>query len=186
MRTRHFTEVGGACGGVWLAGSALPWEGAEGQKEGTLTVAPKVSLSQLRLAARSLPGGGTSSRMRALLQQLLPPPQRSIALYQQFQAPAAGGMALPVRGDTIFEPVEYHFKIPHGMFLREATSVAVDSRDFVFVFNRGNMPVLVFDTEGNLVDFWGNPTPNKGTVESPPDPYGNVGSKYIGTQFVRP
>ena len=35
-----------------------------------------------------------------------------------------------------------------GIFLLEATSVAVDSRDNVYVFNRGNMPVLVFDTHG--------------------------------------
>ena len=41
--------------------------------------------------------------------------------------------------------------LPHpraGIFLLEATSVAVDSRDNVYVFNRGNMPVLVFDTHG--------------------------------------
>ena len=30
-----------------------------------------------------------------------------------------------------FLPVPYHFKIPHGLFLLEATSVAVDSDDNV-------------------------------------------------------
>ena len=184
MHTRQITEVGGACGGVWLATSALPWDGGADGVVGS-GAAGKLSISQMRLAARSAPASG-SARMHALLLQLQPPPQRPIALYGSRSTPAVGGMALPVSDGTIFEPVEYHFKIPHGMFMREATSVAVDSRDFVFVFNRGNMPVLVFDTRGNLVDFWGNPTPNKGTIESPPDPYGNVGSKYVGTQFVRP
>jgi DNA-binding beta-propeller fold protein YncE len=167
--------------GVWLSTSALPWDGV-GDDAGAPV---KLSMDQLKLAARSLPKG--EGRMQALLAQLQPPPQRPIALYQYQQpVPTAGGMALAVSSTTIFEPAPYHFKIPHGIFMREATAVAVDSRDYVYVFNRGNMPILVFDTDGNLVDFWGNPTPNKGTVESPPDPYGNVGSKYIGTQFARP
>ena len=72
-----------------------------------------------------------------------------------------------------WEPKPFHFKIPHGIFLKEATSVAVDAEDRVYVFNRGNMrkctkqfclfdarstsvfdellvitALLVFDTEG--------------------------------------
>ena len=39
--------------------------------------------------------------------------------------------------------------------MHEATAVAVNSKDEVFVFNRGNMPVLVFDIEGNLIRHWG-------------------------------
>ena len=31
------------------------------------------------------------------------------------------------------------------MWLREATSVAVDSNDKVYVFNLGNIPVIIFD-----------------------------------------
>jgi hypothetical protein len=38
--------------------------------------------------------------------------------------------------------------VPHGVWLREATAVAVDSQDRVYVFNRGNQPVLVFDADG--------------------------------------
>ena len=38
-----------------------------------------------------------------------------------------------------------------GIFLYEATSVAVDRADNVYVFNRGNIPVLVFDRSGQCV-----------------------------------
>lgn len=31
-----------------------------------------------------------------------------------------------------------------------------------YVFNRGNMPMIVFDPDGNCINFWGNPTPNIG------------------------
>lgn len=195
-------EVGGGCGGVWLS-ETLPWEDAAAQDGagGGGANPPQLSARQWRLAERqcsivSRRGQvGGPARLQALLAQLQPAPQRPLAWFNYEPQPAAGGvaaraaaggMALAVSGDTVFEPVEYHFKIPHGLFLREATSVAVDSRDFVFVYNRGNMPILVFDTEGNLVDMWGNPTPNKGTLESPPDPYGNVLSTYIGSHFVRP
>jgi len=45
--------------------------------------------------------------------------------------------------------------LPDGWYLKEATSVDVDSRDYVYVFNRGNHPVIVFDSEGNVVRSWG-------------------------------
>eukprot|EP01045_Picozoa_sp_COSAG04_P052506 COSAG04_NODE_22419_length_355_cov_0.808594_1_plen_49_part_00 len=32
--------------------------------------------------------------------------------------------------------------------MKEATSVAVDAEDRVYVFNRGNMPLLVFAPDG--------------------------------------
>ena len=47
--------------------------------------------------------------------------------------------------------------------MREGCCVAVDSDDLVYVFCRGNMPVLVFDIEGELVNAWGNPTPFAGS-----------------------
>ena len=52
---------------------------------------------------------------------------------------------------TTYEPVPGWAKIPHGFWLREATSVAVDADDNVYVFNRGNMPMLVFDADGNMI-----------------------------------
>ena len=41
-------------------------------------------------------------------------------------------------------------QLPEGWFYKEATSVDVDSKDNVYVFNRGNHPLIVFDTEGNV------------------------------------
>jgi hypothetical protein len=41
------------------------------------------------------------------------------------------------------------------MFFKEATSVAVDSKDRVYVFNRGPNPVIVFDRSGNYLETWG-------------------------------
>ena len=66
-------------------------------------------------------------------------------------------VSLPiVSSNTVFEPVPHWAKVPHGIWLREATSVAVDRDDNVFVFNRGNKPMLVFDPDGNVIDMWGN------------------------------
>ena len=57
--------------------------------------------------------------------------------------------------DTMYEPVPYWAKLPHPMFFKEATSVAVDSDDNVYVFNRGDHPVIVFDRDGNFIETWG-------------------------------
>jgi DNA-binding beta-propeller fold protein YncE len=46
-------------------------------------------------------------------------------------------------------------KIPEGWYYKEATSVDVDSKDNVYVFNRGNHPMIVFDTKGNVLRSWG-------------------------------
>jgi sugar lactone lactonase YvrE len=47
-------------------------------------------------------------------------------------------------------------RLPPGIsFAADATSVAVDKDDNVYVFNRGNVPVVVFDSEGNYLAGWG-------------------------------
>ncbi|HJN93001.1 MAG TPA: LpqB family beta-propeller domain-containing protein [Dehalococcoidia bacterium] len=46
--------------------------------------------------------------------------------------------------------------LPEGWVYKEATAVAVDANDRVYVFNRGTAAMLVFDTGGNLVDSWGD------------------------------
>ena len=86
---------------------------------------------------------------------------------------------------TIYEPVAGWAKIPHGFWLREATSVAVDAQDRVYVFNRGNMPMLVFDAEGNLIDHWGNATPHGGQHEIE-DPYGAKRLVWDGVDYGWP
>ena len=86
---------------------------------------------------------------------------------------------------ALYEPVPYHFKVPHGIFMLEATSVAVDHKDNVIVFNRGNMPVLVFDPDGNLISKWGNSAPFEGTM-TVVDSYGGETMRWFNTEFVRP
>lgn len=46
-------------------------------------------------------------------------------------------------------------KLPEGWSWQEATAVAVDSRDRVFVFNRGAHPVIVFAPDGTFLEAWG-------------------------------
>jgi DNA-binding beta-propeller fold protein YncE len=91
----------------------------------------------------------------------------------------------PANARTVYEPVAGWAKVPHGIWLREATSVAVDSGDRVYVFNRGNWPVLVFDSSGNLIDRWGNDDPYGG-FRSIQDPYGNTVTGWAGSRFKRP
>ena len=55
------------------------------------------------------------------------------------------------KGDYTYEVSGENWgQLPEGWFYKEATSVDVDSKDNVYVFNRGNHPMIVFDTEGNV------------------------------------
>jgi hypothetical protein len=64
-------------------------------------------------------------------------------------------MANTATSTTVYEPVPFWAKLPHPMFFKEATSVAVDSNDNVYVFNRGAHPVIIFDKDGNFLETWG-------------------------------
>ena len=55
----------------------------------------------------------------------------------------------PITSESKYQAEAGWAKIPHGIWLREATSVAVDDQDRVYVFNRGNVPMLTFDSDGN-------------------------------------
>jgi len=46
--------------------------------------------------------------------------------------------------------------LPDGWSYKEATAVAVDSRDRVYVFNRGTHPMIIFDSTGKVLDTWGD------------------------------
>ena len=89
-----------------------------------------------------------------------------------------------VTSSTEFEPVPHWAKIPHGLWLKEATAVAVDAEDNVYVFNRGVQPILVFDPDGNVINMWGNDNPPD-KVRILTDPYGNK-SMFWDTWFSRP
>jgi DNA-binding beta-propeller fold protein YncE len=45
--------------------------------------------------------------------------------------------------------------LPDGWRLVEVAGVATDSRDRLFVFSRGEHPIVVFDREGRFLDSWG-------------------------------
>src|ERR1700726_2705968 len=46
-------------------------------------------------------------------------------------------------------------KLPAGWSFKEVGGVGVDSNDNVYVFNRGEHPMMVFDREGNFLRSWG-------------------------------
>ena len=50
-----------------------------------------------------------------------------------------------IDNNTKFSPVAFWAKLPHPMRFHEATSVATDSNDNVYVYNRGLFPLIIFD-----------------------------------------
>ena len=58
-------------------------------------------------------------------------------------------------GEHRYRVVENWAKLPEGWNLPDVASVAVDSKDQVYVFNRGDHPMVVFDREGNFIKSWG-------------------------------
>jgi sugar lactone lactonase YvrE len=54
-----------------------------------------------------------------------------------------------------YEVLEGWERLPEGWSFVEVAGVAVDSHDRVYVFNRGDHPVIVFDKEGKFLDAWG-------------------------------
>ena len=75
---------------------------------------------------------------------LLPPPAVAVpvATSAAARAPVSATAARtpppppPMMGADGLAPLVAHFKVPHGCWLREATAVATDSADNVYVFNR--------------------------------------------------
>ena len=58
-------------------------------------------------------------------------------------------------GEWTYEPVENWAKLPTGWSFKEIGSVGVDAKDNVYVFNRGEHPMIVFDRDGNFIKSWG-------------------------------
>ena len=46
--------------------------------------------------------------------------------------------------------------IPEDWTYKEATAVAVDSDDNVYVFNRGTHPMVIFNSDGDVLRTWGD------------------------------
>ena len=58
-------------------------------------------------------------------------------------------------GEHRYRVVENWAKLPDGWSLTDVASVAVDSKDRIYVFNRGEHPMVVLDREGNFITSWG-------------------------------
>lgn len=58
-------------------------------------------------------------------------------------------------GEHRYRVVEKFVKLPDGWQLTDVASVAVDSKDQIYVFNRGAHPMVVLDREGNFLRSWG-------------------------------
>ncbi|HET7883622.1 MAG TPA: peptidyl-alpha-hydroxyglycine alpha-amidating lyase family protein [Acetobacteraceae bacterium] len=58
-------------------------------------------------------------------------------------------------GDYRYEQIDNWAKVPAGWSLHEVGAVGVDKQDNVYVFNRGEHPMMVFDREGNFLRAWG-------------------------------
>ena len=54
-----------------------------------------------------------------------------------------------------YEANDHWAKLPFGWSWTEAVAVAVDGQDRVYVFNRGEHPVMVFDRDGKFLRSWG-------------------------------
>src|ERR1700731_4400485 len=58
-------------------------------------------------------------------------------------------------GEHRYRVVENWAKLPEGWNLTDVASVAVDSKDRIYVFNRGEHPMVVLDRDGNFITSWG-------------------------------
>ncbi len=57
--------------------------------------------------------------------------------------------------EFLFQPVEAWEQLPPDIVLGDVAGIAVDSKDRVYLFNRGNHPVVVLDREGKFLNAWG-------------------------------
>ena len=58
-------------------------------------------------------------------------------------------------GQFTYEVAEGWGKLPDGWTYKEVAAVGVDRRDQVYLFTRGEHPVIVFDRDGNFLRSWG-------------------------------
>jgi DNA-binding beta-propeller fold protein YncE len=58
-------------------------------------------------------------------------------------------------GEHRYEVVENWAQLPEGWEFKDVAAVACDSKDRVYVFNRGEHPMMVFDRDGRFLKSWG-------------------------------
>ena len=72
--------------------------------------------------------------------------------------------AADIEGPVVLGEGDYKYEtsglnwgnLPEGWYYKEATSVAVNSKGQVYIFNRGTHPMLVLDPDGNVETWWGD------------------------------
>lgn len=87
-------------------------------------------------------------------------------------------------GSLTYEPVVGWEQLPPGWTFKEVAAVGVDASDNVYVFNRGEHPVIVFDKNGKFLRSWGEgvfTNPHGITV----DPEGNLYLTDDGDHSIR-
>jgi DNA-binding beta-propeller fold protein YncE len=65
-------------------------------------------------------------------------------------------MARVGAGKHTYEVIRDFFKLPNGEPLGVVSRVAADSQDRIYVFQRKDPPVVVFDRDGTYLGAWGN------------------------------
>lgn len=58
-------------------------------------------------------------------------------------------------GDYRYECMDNWGRLPDGWSFKEIAAIGTDARDNVYVFNRGEHPMIVFDRDGNFLKSWG-------------------------------
>jgi len=58
-------------------------------------------------------------------------------------------------GEFIYEVVNGWGSLPTGWMLKDVAAVAVDRHDNVYVFNRGEHPMIVLNSRGDFLRSWG-------------------------------
>ena len=57
-------------------------------------------------------------------------------------------------GIRVYEQLETWENLPEGWVLGQ-TAIVTDSQDRVYLFNRGDHPLIVLDRDGNFLNSWG-------------------------------
>ena len=70
-------------------------------------------------------------------------------------------------GDHQYERVEGWVKLPEYFVMGDVVDVATDSHDRLFVFCRGNHPVMIFDSDGNFLFWFGGFGVSSGAMRYP-------------------
>jgi hypothetical protein len=58
-------------------------------------------------------------------------------------------------GKYVYEELAEWAELPDGWSFKEVVDIAVDAQDHVYVFGRGEHPVVVFEPDGRFVRAWG-------------------------------